>query len=99
MSSKGSELQVMKRQQLRRVWQDWRAALLTQIPGFDVQQRADLATRQPRASLSLTGRHLSTNRIPFGLKMLAGAAATSLAADADRLQGLSDEIVVAKAQC
>ncbi|CAE7672015.1 COLGALT1 [Symbiodinium pilosum] len=45
------------------------------------QGLADLATRQPRASLSLTG-----------------AAATSLAADADRLQGLSDEIVVAKAE-
>ncbi|CAE6953445.1 slc47a1 [Symbiodinium natans] len=45
------------------------------------QGLADLATRQPRASLSLTG-----------------AAATSLAADADRLQALSDELAVAKAE-
>ncbi|CAE7242363.1 slc47a1 [Symbiodinium sp. CCMP2592] len=45
------------------------------------QGLADLATRQPRASLSLTG-----------------AAATSLAADADRLQSLSDELAAAKAE-
>ena len=61
---------------------------------------ADLATRQPRASLSLTGAFFVPWPVPallLSLHSLRGAAATSLAADADRLQSLSDELGAAKA--